>query len=590
MTLVVFAYGFQVTKINLDEFRKESRQESRVRVIRALARPDILEYQQVETSVAAPLYIPCQTVESKNPSFDQSQPYILLIPACGAPGEYIQVEGFNFPPGLKGLVYFIPSPDPNDKLALQRGNVQTDHQGHFVYELQLPDRHSDQVQYLRVVVRQNVGHPHFSDAAIETWDKIIETLFLALLATTIGTLLAIPISFLAARNLMKDVKSSLTQISLMIIGLTLGIYFSMTIARWMRGIADLVRDDLTSTIIVAVFCGLASYNLFRYGFYKPENGKSFGVRVYLPQVAQICALLFTFQFLFLICQVGIQTGLTITPRLGNLAFLGNFITRFSDLINTSLPTIIALSGGAIMGGLSSYCGRRVSEKLPQKLLKWINFGFSIAAGVTICLIIGSAIGWLYEIQNETQIRLIPASIGALIGAMISLSTKPKEPLPIGLAIYSITRLVLNAVRSIEALIMAIVAVIWVGIGPFAGVLALGLHTIAALAKLYSEQVESILPGPLEAIKATGANRLQTIVYAVIPQIIPPYISFTMYRWDMNVRMSTIIGFAGGGGIGFLLIQNINLLNYRAASTQMLAIAIVVATMDYLSSWMRGKFV
>jgi phosphonate transport system permease protein len=84
--------------------------------------------------------------------------------------------------------------------------------------------------------------------------------------------------------------------------------------------------------------------------------------------------------------------------------------------------------------------------------------------------------------------------------------------------------------------------------------------------------------------------MQTVVYAVIPQIIPPYISFTMYRWDVNVRMSTIIGFAGGGGIGFLLIQNINLLNYRAASAQMIAIALVVASMDYLSSKMRENVV
>jgi phosphonate transport system permease protein len=153
-----------------------------------------------------------------------------------------------------------------------------------------------------------------------------------------------------------------------------------------------------------------------------------------------------------------------------------------------------------------------------------------------------------------------------------------------------SRTILNAIRSVEPLIMAIVAVIWVGIGPFAGVLALALHTIAALGKLYSEQVESISPGPLEAINATGANRLQTIIYAVVPQIIPPYISFTMYRWDINVRMSTIIGFAGGGGIGFLLQQNINLLNYRAAAAQMLAIAIVVASMDYLSSYLRERYV
>ncbi len=138
--------------------------------------------------------------------------------------------------------------------------------------------------------------------------------------------------------------------------------------------------------------------------------------------------------------------------------------------------------------------------------------------------------------------------------------------------------------------MAIIAVIWVGIGPFAGSLALALHTVAALAKLYSEQVESISAGPIEAVQATGANQLQTIVYAVVPQIIPPYISFTMYRWDINVRMSTIIGFVGGGGIGFLLSQNINLLDYRAASAQMLAIAVVVASMDYISAVIREKFV
>jgi len=99
-----------------------------------------------------------------------------------------------------------------------------------------------------------------------------------------------------------------------------------------------------------------------------------------------------------------------------------------------------------------------------------------------------------------------------------------------------------------------------------------------------------MPGPLEAIRATGADRIQTIIYAVVPQIIPPYISFTIYRWDINVRMSTIIGFAGGGGIGFLLQQNIRLLDYRAASVQMLAIAVVVALMDYSSAYIRERFV
>ena len=105
--------------------------------------------------------------------------------------------------------------------------------------------------------------------------------------------------------------------------------------------------------------------------------------------------------------------------------------------------------------------------------------------------------------------------------------------------------------------MGVVFAIWVGIGPFAGVLALMLHSIAALGKLYSEQVENIDPGPIEAVQATGATRLQTIAYGVVPQIVPPYIAFTMYRWDINVRMSTIIG-SRAAGYRLLLQQQINL--------------------------------
>ena len=142
----------------------------------------------------------------------------------------------------------------------------------------------------------------------------------------------------------------------------------------------------------------------------------------------------------------------------------------------------------------------------------------------------------------------------------------------------------------KKLFYRVAAAIWVGIGPFAGVLALTLHSVAALGKLYSEQVESIDPGPIEAIQATGANQLQTIIYGVVPQIVPPYIAFTIYRWDINVRMSTIIGFVGGGGIGFVLQQWINLLRYRQAGVAMFAIAIVVATLDFASARLREAII
>lgn len=162
--------------------------------------------------------------------------------------------------------------------------------------------------------------------------------------------------------------------------------------------------------------------------------------------------------------------------------------------------------------------------------------------------------------------------------------------PITIVIYYLARTLMNIIRSIEPLIWAIIAVIVVGLGPFAGILALTLHSIASLAKLYSESIESIDPGPIEAVQATGANWLQVVMYAVVPQIIPPFVSFTIYRWDINIRMSTIIGFVGGGGIGFLLSQWIRLLDYSAAGIAVWFIAITVAILDYVSAEIRAKFI
>jgi phosphonate transport system permease protein len=162
--------------------------------------------------------------------------------------------------------------------------------------------------------------------------------------------------------------------------------------------------------------------------------------------------------------------------------------------------------------------------------------------------------------------------------------------PITLALYYLVRGILNIIRSIEPIIWAIIAVIVVGLGPFAGITALIFHSIAALGKLYSEAIESIDPGPIEAIQATGANWLQTVVYAVVPQIVPPFVSFTIYRWDINVRMSTVIGLVGGGGIGFLLIQYIRILDYRSAGMCVWFIAITVAILDYVSAEIRARFV
>lgn len=162
--------------------------------------------------------------------------------------------------------------------------------------------------------------------------------------------------------------------------------------------------------------------------------------------------------------------------------------------------------------------------------------------------------------------------------------------PVTYAVYVVVRTLLNILRSIESLIIAIIFVVIVGLGPFAGMLALALHSVAALGKLYSEVIEGIDPGPIEAIRATGANWLQVVRYAVIPQIIPPFTAFTIYRWDINVRSATVIGLVGGGGIGYLLIELIRVNNMRGVSAVFIAIAFIVIVLDYVSAKLRERLV
>lgn len=157
-------------------------------------------------------------------------------------------------------------------------------------------------------------------------------------------------------------------------------------------------------------------------------------------------------------------------------------------------------------------------------------------------------------------------------------------------LYYLMRSIFNVLRSIEALLYVAIFVFWVGIGSFAGTLALAVTTFALLGKLFSEAIENIDPGPIEAVNATGANLLQMINYAILPQIVPPFISYLIYQWDINIRMATIIGFAGGGGIGLTLSMFFGMLQYHKAGTVVLFIVIVVALMDFASAKLREKLV
>lgn len=189
--------------------------------------------------------------------------------------------------------------------------------------------------------------------------------------------------------------------------------------------------------------------------------------------------------------------------------------------------------------------------------------------------------------------LIATTIGTIIAVPLSFlaASNITRKGAFGSVVYYVVRAFLNIIRSYEPLVLATIFAMIVGFGsPFAGVIALSITTAASLGKMFSESVEGIDSGPIEAITATGANRLQVIKYAVIPQIVPDFLSFTIYHWDINVRISTIIGFVGGGGIGYFLSQRINTLQYSQAGTALLAIIIVVWALDFLSSEVRKLLV
>jgi phosphonate ABC transporter permease subunit PhnE len=200
------------------------------------------------------------------------------------------------------------------------------------------------------------------------------------------------------------------------------------------------------------------------------------------------------------------------------------------------------------------------------------------------------------VVNQILITILQALLATTLGAIVALpfsflAAKNLVGKNRFLSwLYYITRSVFNILRSIEALLYAGIFVFWVGIGPFAGMMALAVTTFALIGKLFSEAIENIDPGPIEAVNATGANRLQMIAYAILPQIVPPFASYLIYQWDINIRMATIIGFAGGGGIGLTLSTFFGSLQYHKAGTVIAAIVIVVALMDFASAKIREKLV
>jgi len=152
------------------------------------------------------------------------------------------------------------------------------------------------------------------------------------------------------------------------------------------------------------------------------------------------------------------------------------------------------------------------------------------------------------------------------------------------------RRLMDMARAINELVFAILFVAAVGLGPFAGVMALFIHNLGIIAKLFSEAVEAIDPRPVEGIAATGASRLQQIIFGVIPQVLPLWTSFSLYRFETLVRSATVLGIVGAGGIGFIFYESFRSFQYDVASAVIIVVIISVSIIDIISSQLRKRLI
>jgi len=147
---------------------------------------------------------------------------------------------------------------------------------------------------------------------------------------------------------------------------------------------------------------------------------------------------------------------------------------------------------------------------------------------------------------------------------------------------------LNFLRTVPEMVWALIFVFLVGLGPFPGVLALGVHTGGVLGKLFAEVLEDVDSQPIESLQSIGASKMQILFYGILPQVLPQFISYTLYRWEVNIRMAAVLGFVGAGGLGQRIHIAISLFLDNQLLTLLIALYVLVTAVDYLSAYLRRR--
>ena len=201
-------------------------------------------------------------------------------------------------------------------------------------------------------------------------------------------------------------------------------------------------------------------------------------------------------------------------------------------------------------------------------------------------------GYLSDALPEMMISIEMAWIGTLIGAALSLplgffAAHNVSPRPVSVTI----RVLLDAIRAFPEIVLAVVIFVPIaGLGPFAGALAIGIHSVGTLGKLTAEAIESIDPGPMEAARASGASGLQAQRWGVLPQVLPEIIAFWLYRFEVNVRAAAVLGVVGAGGIGALLAATLRFGRYDKAGMAIIVIVVATLVIDQISGRVRRRVI
>jgi len=244
----------------------------------------------------------------------------------------------------------------------------------------------------------------------------------------------------------------------------------------------------------------------------------------------------------------------------------------------SLPAVLGAEGRGQMAG---YVVRLFPPDLSPPLLRDALVGaletFAISfLGTVVAVLIALAL-------------VFPSSKNLMVsGLLFELEERGGAERWARRGLYLGAKAALNVLRTVPHIVWALVLVFAVGIGPFPGMLALGIHTGGVLGRLFNEVLEDVDPRPIEALQATGASRVQILAYGILPQVLPQFVAYTLYRWEVNIREATILGFVGAGGLGQRLQIAISLFLEQKLLTYILAIYLIVTAVDFLSATLRRR--